>query len=281
MRVLVTGARGMLGSVLLPRLRENYQAWGVDQEDFDIVDGSAVVRAVCDLRPEFVFHLAAYTDVDGCEANPLKAEQVNALGTRNVARACAEVGAGMLYISSDYVFDGWGRRPYREADCPHPLSAYGLAKLRGERDVQALVARHIIVRSSWLYGPGGKNFVATILKLAKERTELRVVSDQRGSPTYTRHLSQKLVELLAHGSPGVFHVTGSGECSWFEFAAAILQSGGYPQVRVVPITTQESGRLARRPAFSVLENGRLAESELAPLPPWTQGLTEYLREIQA
>jgi len=278
-RVLVTGAEGMLGSVLLPRLQKKHHVCGVDQRDFDIGDESSVTRAFRELRPEFVFHLAAYTDVDGCEANPQKAEQVNALGTRHVARACADLGAGLLYISSDYVFDGRGKRPYREDDCPNPLSVYGLTKLRGERYVQALVARHIIVRSSWLYGPGGKNFVATILKLATERSELRVVSDQHGSPTYTRHLSLKLVELVANGAYGIFHVTGSGECSWHEFAVAILRSGGYPQVRVIPITTQESGRLAPRPAFSVLENLRLAESKLAPLPPWTQGLAEYLREI--
>jgi dTDP-4-dehydrorhamnose reductase len=175
------------------------------------------------------------------------------------------------------VFNGRGNRPYREDDCPNPISAYGLTKLRGERYVQALVPKHLIVRSSWLYGPGGKNFVATILKLGKERGELRVVSDQRGSPTYTRHLASKLVELLAARVYGVFHVTGTGTCSWFEFAQAIVH--GYPRVRVAPISTQEAARLARRPAFSVLENRRLAESKLAPLPHWKEGLAQYLKEI--
>ena len=278
MRVLVTGAQGMLGSVLLPCLQSEHQVCGVDQKDFDIGEEAAVGRAFRELRPEFVFHLAAFTDVDGCEANPSKAEQVNALGTRNVARACAEIGAGLLYVSTDYVFDGRGKRPYREDDCPNPIGVYGLTKLRGERHVQALVARHMIVRSSWLYGPCGKNFVATILKLAKEGGDLRVVSDQRGSPTYTRHLALKLVELFATRAYGVFHVTGSGDCSWFEFAGAIMQSGGYPQLRVTPITTQEAGRLARRPAFSVLENRRLAEIKLGALPHWSEGLAQYLEE---
>jgi dTDP-4-dehydrorhamnose reductase len=140
------------------------------------------------------------------------------------------------------------------------------------------VARHLIVRSSWLYGPQGKNFVATLLKFAKDGKELRVVSDQRGSPTYTRHLAKKLAELLAARVYGVFHVTGSGDCSWYEFAQAIVQSGGYPQVRVVPITSQEVGRLARRPAYSLLDNHRLSQNNLAPLPPWTDGLAEYLEE---
>ena len=224
------------------------------------------------------FHLAAFTDVDGCEANPAMAEQVNSLGTRNVARACAEIGAGLLYVSTDYVFDGRGTRPYREDDAPNPLSAYGLTKLRGERQVQALVARHIIVRTSWLYGPRGKNFVSTILRAARVRGDLRVVSDQRGSPTYTRHLAAKLAALLSAQVYGVFHVTGAGNCSWFEFAQAIVQSGGYPQVRVHPISTLEVGRLATRPAFSVLENHRLAERKLDALPHWTKGLAQYLEE---
>ena len=278
MRVLVTGALGMLGSVLVPGLQPEHQVYGVDQKEFDISQESAVTSAFRELRPEFVFHLAALTDVDGCESNPGKAEQVNSVGTRNVARACAEIGAGMLHVSTDYVFDGRGNRPYREDDAPNPLSAYGLTKLRGERHVQALVARHMIVRSSWLYGPRGKNFVSTILKAARERAELRVVSDQRGSPTYTRHLAGKLRELMAAQVYGVFHVTGSGNCSWFEFAEAIVQLGGYPQVRVLPISTREGGRLALRPAFSVLENRRLAECSLDALPDWKTGLAEYLEE---
>ena len=278
MRILVTGAQGMLGSALLPCLQAEHQVGAVDQKDFDIGEGAAVGRAFRELRPEFVFHLAAFTDVDGCEANPAMAEQVNALGTWNVARACAEIGAGLLYVSSDYVFDGRANRPYREDDCPNPISAYGLSKLRGEKYVQALVPQHMIVRSSWLYGSGGKNFVATILKLAKGSGNLRVVSDQQGSPTYTRHLALKLAELMAARVYGVFHVTGSGSCSWYEFARAIVQLGGYPGVAVTPITSQEFGRLARRPAFSVLENRRLAEVKLGDLPRWEVGLTQFLKE---
>ena len=277
-RVVVTGALGMLGSALLPCLEAQHKVFGVDVGDFDIGDESAVKAALRRLRPEFVLHLAAYTDVDGCEANPANAEQVNDLGTRNIARACAEVGAGLLYVSTDYAFDGCGGRAWREDDCPRPLSVYGLTKVRGEQHVQAIVPRHMIVRSSWLYGPCGKNFVSTILKAARGREELRVVADQRGSPTYTRHLAAKLTELLVGGVYGVFHVSGSGSCSWFEFAEATVKSGGYPQVRIHPISTQELARLAPRPAFSVLENRRLGECNLAPLPHWRQGLREYLEE---
>ena len=280
MRVLVTGANGMLGTALLPRLAAEHEVVGVDFLDFDISQEAAVQKAFRDLRPEFVFHLAAFTDVDGCEANPQKAEQVNALGTRNVARACAEIGAVLLYVSTDYVFDGSMERPYREDDAPNPISVYGQSKLGGEQHVQSLLARHFVVRSSWLYGPRGKNFVATILKVAQERDELRVVSDQRGSPTYTEHLAVKLAQMVQVQSYGIYHVTGAGNCSWFEFAQAILELGGLERVHVVPISTQESGRRARRPANSVLENRRLVESHLGALPHWKEGLAHYLEEGQ-
>jgi dTDP-4-dehydrorhamnose reductase len=274
----VTGAKGMLGSALLPSLPPQHQTVGVDLTDFDIGEGAAVQKAFLELRPDFVVHLAAYTDVDGCEANPQRAEVINALGTGNVARACADTGAVLLYVSTDYVFDGHQARPYREDDCPHPISVYGRTKLRGEQHVQSLVARHFIVRTSWLYGLRGKNFVATILKLAREREELRVVSDQRGSPTYTRHLASKLAQLLWTKAYGIYHVTGAGDCSWFEFAQAIVRLGGYERVRVAPIASQDSGRRAIRPANSVLENRRLIQTKLGTLPHWTEGLAQYIEE---
>ncbi|MFZ0962706.1 MAG: dTDP-4-dehydrorhamnose reductase [Terriglobia bacterium] len=280
MRVLVTGAKGMLGRALLPCLEGEHEVVGVDLQDFDISQEAAVEKAFRDLRPEFVFHLAAYTDVDGCEANPRMAREVNTGGTRNIAKSCAEIGAILLYVSTDYVFDGSGERPWREDDVPNPLSVYGRSKLGGEQHVQALLARHFIVRSSWLYGPQGKNFVATILKIARERDELRVVSEQRGSPTYTPHLALKLAQMLRVQSYGIYHVTGAGNCSWFEFAQAILKLGGFDRVRVVPISIQESGRLAPRPAFSVLENRRGGMSNLGALPHWREGLAQYLKEGQ-
>jgi dTDP-4-dehydrorhamnose reductase len=195
-----------------------------------------------------------------------------------VARACAEIGAALLYVSTDYVFDGSQERPYREDDCPHPRSVYGWSKLRGEQFVQALVARHCIVRTSWLFGPRGKNFVATIVKLAGEREQLRVVNDQRGSPTFTRHLATKLAQMAEVKARGIYHVTGTGQCNWFEFAQAIVRAGGYNRVRVAPITTLDLGRPAPRPANSGLENRRLLQSGLGTLPLWTEGLAQYLEE---
>ena len=280
MRVLITGAKGMLANALLPCLGSEHEVVGVDLNDFDISQETAVQKAFRDLRPDFVYHLAAYTDVDGCEANPRLADEVNTQGTRNLARSCAEIGAILLYVSTDYVFDGSSDRPYREDDLTNPLSVYGQSKLGGEKHVQSLLKRYFIVRSSWLYGPRGKNFVSTIMKVAAERDELRVVSDQRGSPTYTRHLALKLADMLRIEAYGTYHATGSGDCSWFEFAQAIVELAGLERVRVVPISTQESGRRAPRPAYSVLENRRLIENHLDSLPHWKDGLAHYLKEGQ-
>ncbi len=280
MRVLVTGAKGMLANALLPCLASEHEVVGVDLNDFDISHEAAVQKAFRDLRPDFVYHLAAYTDVDGCEANPRLADEVNTQGTRNLARSCAESGAILLYVSTDYVFDGSSERPYWEDDATHPLSVYGQSKLGGECHVQSLLKRYFIVRSSWLYGPRGKNFVATIVKFAMERDELRVVSDQRGSPTYTHHLALKLAEMMRTEAYGIYHATGAGNCSWFEFAQSIVELAGLKRVRVVPISTQESGRRAPRPAYSVLENRRLIENHLGALPHWMVGLAHYLKEGQ-
>jgi dTDP-4-dehydrorhamnose reductase len=270
----------MLANALLPCLGSEHEVVGVDLNDFDISQEAAVRKAFRDLRPDFVYHLAAYTDVDGCEANPRLAAAVNSQGTRNLARSCAEIDAIFLYVSTDYVFDGSSEGPYREDDATNPLSAYGQSKLEGEKHVQSLLKRYFIVRSSWLYGPRGKNFVATIVKIATERDELRVVSDQRGSPTYTHHLALKLAEMLRIEAYGIYHATGAGNCSWFEFAQEIVKLAGLERVRVVPISTHESGRRAPRPANSVLENRRLIEDRLGALPHWKDGLAHYLKEGQ-
>jgi dTDP-4-dehydrorhamnose reductase len=267
----------MLAHALMPCLAA-HEVTGVDLDDFDIADEAAVRKAIRDLRPEFVFHLAAYTDVDGCEKSPELAMQVNGRGPANLARASAEAGATMLYVSTDYVFDGSGDTPWREDATTNPLSSYGKSKLEGEKAVAAALKNHFIARSSWLFGPRGKNFVSTILKAASERDELRVVSDQRGSPTFTRHLAAKLAQFLKLKDYGVYHVTGSGSCSWFEFTQAILKSAGYDHVRVLPISTEQSGRPAPRPRFSVLENRKLLANGLGPLPHWSEGLAEYLCE---
>ena len=280
MRIIVTGAKGMLGATLLPVLQGRHEACGIGRQDCDICDEKAIAAVLRERKPELVVHLAAYTDVDGCETNPETAERTNSLGTKNVALACAELDAAMLYVSTDYVFDGSKPAPYLEDDQPNPLSAYGRSKLHGEQHVRSILKRYFIVRTSWLYGPSGRNFVTTILKLARARKSLRAVDDQRGSPTYTRHLSQTIAALAQTRAYGVYHATGSGRCSRFELAKAILDLQRVEGVEVVPITSRESGRPARRPANSVLANRALPCAGVELLPHWKEGLAACLDEIR-
>ena len=280
LRILVTGAKGMLGTALLPVLDRRHRVWGLDVQECDIRDAGAVSAVLHTRQPDLVIHLAAYTNVDGCESNPQIANETNATGTRNVAAACAQVGAAMLYVSTDYVFDGTQNDPYREDDLPNPLNVYGKSKLMGEQHVRSLLTRYYILRTSWLYGPNGTNFVMTILEATHQQKVLRVVDDQQGSPTYTRHLSLLIAELIETGHYGVFHTTGSGTCSWFEFAKAILELWPVAGVQVLPISSRESGRAAPRPANSVLENRALRLANLQLMPHWKVGLAEYLDEIR-
>jgi dTDP-4-dehydrorhamnose reductase len=279
MRVLITGAKGMLAYVLAPVLEPDHQVTGVDLADCDVRDPEAVRRTVGGYRPELVMHLAAYTDVDGCELNGLRAKETNGEGTRNIAQAAKEFGAAVLYVSTDYVFDGHQAEPYGEDAPTNPLNAYGLSKLEGELYLQAILDRYFIVRTSWLYGPMGRNFVGTILELAQHRRELQVVDDQRGSPTYTRHLASKLAQLARTEQYGVYHVSGQGSCTWFEFAQAIVNLAGLTGVRVVPVASSQIARPARRPANSVLENRRLTSGRWGLIPHWREGLRCYLEEL--
>ncbi len=279
MRILVIGATGMLGHALLPVLRKRHLVTGLGSADCDVRDARVVSETVRRHRPELAINLAAFTDVDGCEKDSTKAEQVNGIGAGNIARACSESGAAMLHISSDYVFDGGKPGPYFEDDAPNPISAYGHSKLLGEQQVIASLDRHFIVRTSWLFGMHGKNFVETILKIARQKSELRVVDDQRGSPTYTCHLAERLAELIATREYGIYHVTGAGNCSWFEFAQSIIELSRIEGVRVAPVSSKEYVRPARRPANSVLANRHLSELNIGLAPHWKDGLQSYLAEI--
>lgn len=280
LRIIVTGASGMLGTALVPVLREGHDVRGIDTQDCDIRDGAAIRALISEWNPQLVVHLAAYTDVDGCEVNPQLAEETNSLGTRNVAAGCAQIDAAMLYVSTDYVFDGTKTGAYREDDPPNPVSVYGKSKWQGEEYVRTLLKRAFICRTSWLYGPNGKNFVTTILKAAQQQKVLRVVDDQRGSPTYTRHLSQKIAQLAETQAYGVYHTTGSGTCSWFEFARTIVRLWPVEGAEVLPIKSHESGRAAPRPNNSVLENRALQTAALGLMPHWEIALTEYFGEIR-
>jgi dTDP-4-dehydrorhamnose reductase len=232
--------------------------------DLDVTDVAAVGDA---LAGATVINCAGYTDVDGAESDPLAAHAVNAEGARNVAEAAERV----LYVSTDYVFDGAKREPYVESDEPAPLQEYGRSKLAGERTTAGANPNHLIVRSSWLFGAGGKNFVETMLALGGERDELRVVDDQVGCPTFTGHLAEVLVTLADGGERGVQHTAGTGSCSWFEFAREIIDRAGFDCV-VRPCSTGEFPRPARRPAYSVLGSERTG----ARLPAWQDGLEAYL-----
>jgi dTDP-4-dehydrorhamnose reductase len=277
MRILITGAAGMLGQDLYEAaVTAGHEAVGLARGELDVTNAGAVHEAVAAARPDAVINSAAWTDVDGAEADEAAATLVNGPGAGNVAAAAAGAGAWTIHVSSDYVFDGTGREPYLESDPVGPQSAYGRSKLAGEREV-ALAApeSHTTVRSSWLFGAGGPCFPQTIARLAAERDELKVVDDQVGCPTFTGHLATVLVALASApaGPPvGLIHVAAAGECSWFEFATEIVSAAGL-RCNVKPVPTAEFPRPASRPAYSVMRSERAAPT----LPHWRQGLAEYLR----
>lgn len=274
MKTLVTGGRGMLAQALRPLLPE---AVFLGAAQLDVSDPPQVSRAFAEHRPELVFNLAAYTRVDAAESDEAHATAVNGAGAGNVARACKAAGARLIQVSTDYVFDGRSTRPWLEDDQVGPLSAYGRSKLRGEEQVEIECPDSLIVRTAWLYGAGGSNFVDTMLRLAAERDEIDVVHDQIGSPTWTRELAEALVPLAEGGFRGLCHWSCSGQTSWHGFAAHILERAGW-RGRLVAISSAELERPAPRPAYSVLDTRR-ASAWLGRKPrPWTEALDAYLEE---
>jgi dTDP-4-dehydrorhamnose reductase len=288
MRLAITGAAGMLGQDLLAAAQAaGHEAVAFPRADLDITDAAAVSRVLADARPDVVINSAAWTNVDGAETDEAGALAVNGTGAGNVAGAAATCGAWTLHVSSDYVFDGSKRSPYLESDPVAPLSAYGRTKLAGEAAVAAHApGRHTIVRSSWLFGTEGPCFPATIVRLAAERDELKVVDDQIGCPTFTGHLAQALVELaVSEDRPaGIVHIAANGSCSWFQFAREIVTRAGVT-CEVKPCSTEEFPRPATRPAYSVLRSER--GDEVPVLPEWREGLARYMalaaaaREVRA
>jgi dTDP-4-dehydrorhamnose reductase len=280
MRFVITGAAGMLGQDLVAAARaDGHDVVGLARAELDISDASATAGAVAAARPDVVVNCAAWTDVDGAESSPEQALAVNGAGAGNVARAAAAISAWTIHVSSDYVFDGTKRTPYIESDAVAPASSYGRSKLAGEREVaEGAPGRHTVVRSSWLFGAGGPCFPATILRLAGERDELKVVADQVGCPTFTGHLADALVELAACRPLGIVHVAGGGSCSWYEFAREIVAGSGL-RSEVTPCTTADMPRPATRPAYSVLGSER--RDEVPSLPDWREGLAEYLSAAPA
>ena len=285
MRVLVTGAGGQLGIDLVGAFAasSSYEVIAADRERLDVADRDAVRAATAAVAPAIIVHAGAWTAVDDCESDPDRAWRVNALGTRHVAEAAASVGAHLVYLSTDYVFDGTLDRPYHEWDVPNPRSVYGASKLAGEREAQSLVPGAAIVRTSWVCGPHGNNMVKTVLRLATTEKDLAFVDDQRGCPTFTDDLAGAVVGLAVGRRPGIFHVTNQGPTTWYRFAREVVSAAGRDPAKVRPITTAELNppRRAPRPANSVLDNAALRASGIALLPDHREALARTVRSLMA
>lgn len=280
MRAVVIGAAGQLGSDII-RTWPDGETVGLSHSAIEVVDRQRVFEVLRSQAPEVVVNCAAFHNVDACEAEPERAFAVNALGAMNVADACQAVGATLVFISTDYVFAGDSGPAYVEPDAPGPLNVYGVSKLAGEHLVRSRLERHYIVRTSGLYGTVGAsgkggNFVERMLQLAGKGENIRVVDDQVLSPTFTYDLAEKLHELVATGRFGIYHITNSGSCSWYDFAAKVFELTG-TRASLTRTTTEEFGAKARRPPHSVLASSALREVGLAPLRPWTEALVDYLR----
>lgn len=278
MKVMVTGAGGQLGRELSVQLQAaGYEVHAFDRKRLDITDANRVHNTVIKVKPNAIIHAAAYTAVDDAEQESDRAYRTNAIGTRNIAAAAEETGAKLVYISTDYVFDGEKDTPYREYDTPNPVNEYGRSKLAGERFVQLLCGRWYIVRVSWLYGAYGNNFVRTMLTLAAERRKLQVVDDQRGSPTYTADAARFISALIATPYYGIYHATNSGSCSWYELAREIFALKGL-DTEVEPVPTEHYPRPARRPRYSVLDPMAIRAEGFAPMRHWRDALKDFIRD---
>lgn len=286
MKIFVTGVGGQLGHDVMEALRRRgHTAIGSDVVPnpdirLDITDKDAVERCICQLDPDAVIHCGAWTAVDLAEDDPAAARTVNAGGTRNIARACQKIDCKLIYISTDYVFGDQKQTPWKPEDRPvGPLNVYGQTKLEGEQAVADILEKYFIVRSSWIYGRNGKNFVKTMLKLSRQRDALRVVNDQIGTPTYSYDLARLLTDMVQTDQYGCYHAAnGGGSLSWYEFACEIFRQTGR-NVQVLPVTTEDYGAKAARPRNSRLDTDKLRREGFAPLPDWKTALHGFLREI--
>lgn len=276
MKIVITGAGGQLGKELARKLNPNHTVYSLAKNELDITNQTEVNRTISRIQPEIIIHAAAYTAVDLCETEVKKALEVNGIGAGNVALAAENANSKMFYISSDYVFNGTKHTPYEETDTPDPVSVYGISKRLGEQ----LVLRYAggtIVRTSWLYGHDGKNFVKTMLFLAGKNKEIKVIDDQIGSPTYTGDLSDTIIQLFSK-KQGIYHVSNSGSCTWYEFARTIFEEAGFNPNLVLPTTTEEYGSKAPRPHYSVLAHTAMNRAGAGPIRPWRKALKEFIRK---
>ena len=286
MRVLVTGVKGQLGHDVVNEMeKRGLTPIGVDLAEMDITDKEACDRVITEANVEAVIHCAAYTAVDAAEDNVDVCMKVNAGGTRNIAEVCKKLGIKMMYISTDYVFDGQGTRPWEPDDERHPLNVYGQTKYEGELAVEKWVKKFYIVRIAWVFGVNGKNFIKTMLNLGKTHDHLTVVDDQVGSPTYTYDLSRLLVDMAEKENYGRYHATNEGLCSWYEFACEIFKQAAeidpaYGKVSVSPVSSDQYPAKAKRPSNSRMSKEKLTENGFEKLPTWQDALHRYLREIE-
>ncbi len=279
MKILIIGSEGMLGHDLVDILSTENEISTTTIDTLDITEIDKTIETVKKNNPDVVVHAAAFTDVDGSESNPDLAYKVNALGTRNVAVACKESDCAMVYFCTDYVFDGTKGSPYYEYDKPNPLGVYGKTKYAGEVYIRDTLSKFYIVRTSWLYGYHGPNFVTTMLNLTKTNNTISVVNDQIGSPTYTVDLAKAVVQLITKPAYGIYHITNSEHCSWYEFAEEIFAVAGV-DVDLKPVTTEEFLRPAPRPKYSVLENYNWKMEGFSPIRSYKEALRDYLKLLK-
>jgi dTDP-4-dehydrorhamnose reductase len=279
MRILLLGHKGMLGSDLLSQFRYRHEVIGMDMDEIDITRADDCTKAVADTTPQVIINAAAYTNVDACETDRDGCFAVNAEAVKNIAGACLGKNITIIHFSTDYVFDGKGTRPYEETDPCRPVSVYGASKLAGERYLQELSEQHIIIRTAWLYGTKGKNFVGAILDKAKTTGELTVVDDQIGSPTCTRDLAAATELLMDKKGRGIFHVTNRGYCSWYEFAKKILKEAHLDTVKISPMKTADLDRPAPRPAYSVLNMQKFMAATGKTMQPWQLAFQDYYKQL--
>ena len=279
MKILITGSSGMLGHDLIEVLKDKHDLILSTSKTLDITDKDKTIEFIRENKPDIVINSAAYTDVDGCETNRELAYSVNGEGVRNLAIGCAEVDCPLVQISTDYVFNGKSDRPWAEDDEIGPISIYGKSKLEGEEAILKILDKYFIVRTAWLYGINGKNFPKTMLELSENHSEITVVYDEVGSPTYTLDLARKISELIETDYYGIYHITNSGSCSWCEFSRYIFELAGR-DVKVIPVTAAEFARPAPRPSYSVLENKKLIENGFEPLRNYKEAIKEYIELIK-
>lgn len=279
MKILVTGSNGMLGHDLIDVLKDNHELILTTSKTLDITDKDKVIEFIRENNPDIVINSAAYTDVDGCEENQDIAYAVNGDGVENLALGCREVDCPLVHVSTDYVFDGTARDPIREDGKIGPISVYGKSKLKGEEAIQKILDKFFIVRTAWLYGINGGNFPKTMLELAKNHSEITIVYDEVGTPTYTPDLAYAISQLIDTDYYGIYHITNSGHCSWCEFARYIFEVAG-SDVNVIPVTASEFARPAPRPHYSVLENKRWIDNGFEPLRHYKDAVKEYIELIK-